>query len=261
MKMVSGVQGAFAMNNRVAVISVSGGMDSTGLLLNLLANKFKVYAISFYYGQKHKIQLLNIQRNIVKLNRKLPQQLQIQWKKIDLSDAMQNFNSALTDSNIQVPCGHYQEQNMRITVVPNRNAIFSSIIYGYALSLATKYNYQKVDISLGVHSGDHCVYKDTTPQFFTKLYSAFSQGNWQSQRVSLYMPYIDKNKTYILQDSLNSCRVLGVQFDNILSDTITCYKPDSLGRSCGKCGSCSERLQAFYNIGRKDPIQYMPIYS
>lgn len=260
MKTASEVQEVSVMNNRVAVISVSGGMDSTGLLLNLLANKYKVYAISFYYGQKHKIQLLNIQRNIVKLNRKLPGELQIQWKKLDLSDVMQNFNSALTDSNIKIPEGHYQEQNMRITVVPNRNAIFSSIIYGYALSIATKYNYQKVDICLGVHSGDHCVYRDTTPQFFTKLYSAFSQGNWQSQKVTLYMPYINKDKTYILQDSLNSCRVIGVQFDNIFSDTITCYNPDSFGKSCGKCGSCSERLQAFYNIGREDPIQYVKVY-
>lgn len=242
---------------KIAVISVSGGMDSTGLLLRLLSQGYVVYALSFYYGQKHSIQLQKIQENIKYLQMN-PNNC-VSWKKIDLSSAMGLFNSALIRKDLDIPQGHYQQQNMKLTVVPNRNAIFSSIIYGYALSIITneeKDHADYIDICLGVHAGDHLIYKDCTPDFYVKIYEAFKQGNWQGDKVQYYLPYINEDKTYILKDALLSCEVLNIDFDTIFKNTITCYNPAKDGRSCGKCGSCTQRLQAFKNIERTDPIPY-----
>lgn len=235
-----------------AVLALSGGMDSTSLLIHLLANEYDVHCISFNYGQKHSVELERAKQNVEYLSSK---HIRVTHQIVDLSSIMSLFNSALTSKDIEVPEGHYEQSNMKATVVSNRNAIFSSIIYGYALSIATKEK-SKVDISLGIHAGDHEVYPDCRQEFRNALEYAFKIGNWDSELVSYYTPYIQGNKTTILQDCLDNCEVLGLDFDTVLRNTNTSYNPDAEGRSSGKSGADIERIEAFINIGRKDPVEY-----
>lgn len=236
-----------------AVISLSGGMDSTGLLIHLLANGYKdVRALSFFYGQKHHVEIVRAAYNIEYLE---SNGIHVEHHAVDLSILGTLYNSALTSADVEIPEGHYAEENMKATVVPNRNAIFSSIIYGYALSIAEKTG-DDVDICLGIHSGDHAIYPDCRPEFRDALDHAFRIGNWGSEKVRYYTPYLYKNKTDILLDTLQNCEKLSLNFDIILSNTITSYNPDNRGKSSGKSGSDIERIEAFINIGRKDPIEY-----
>ena len=175
---------------------------------------------------------------------------------MDLSAIMSKFYSSLTRKDIDTPEGHYANENMKLTVVPNRNAIFASIIYGLALSQA-KETGDNVDICLGIHSGDHTIYPDCRPEFIDAIYKAFAIGNWDSEKVNVYVPYLNNDKFGILQDTIFNCDRLGLDFDTVLSNTLTCYKPDENGNSCGKCGSCTERLEAFEKLGRKDPLTYV----
>ena len=248
----SQMDGCFVMAGR-AVMALSGGMDSTSLLLRLLKEDYEVTCISYQYGQKHSIEIQKATENIKRLE---SNGLKLHHKIIDLSSAMGSFHSALTNDNFDVPEGHYEEEQMKQTVVPNRNAIFSSILYGMALSISSTEDTDVV-IALGVHSGDHAIYPDCRPEFYNALSTAFEIGNWDSERVKFELPYIDGNKTTILIDALESCEFLNLDFDEILGSTITSYNPDAFGRSSGRSGSDVERILAFHEIGRKDPIEYV----
>ena len=234
-------------------MSLSGGMDSTSVLIRLINEGYKIDCLSFNYGQKHVIEIEKAIENIAYLSRK---GYQIKHQIIDLTSAMSIFHSSLTDEEIIVPEGHYEETQMKSTVVPNRNAIFSSIIYGYALSIVAKEDVN-VKIALGVHSGDHAIYPDCRPEFYQSLETSFRLGNWDSERVDFYLPYINGDKVTILNDAMKSCQDLGIDFDTIFSNTITSYNPDNEGRSSGKSGSDIERILAFHKIGRRDPIEYI----
>lgn len=242
------------MEKKTAVMSLSGGMDSTGLLMHLLGNGYEVYCISYFYGQKHSIELERAKMNI-ELLKDAGHPIK-EHKVVDLSSAMSIFHSALTDPDFEVPEGHYEQENMVATVVPNRNAIFSSIVYGYALSIATKED-TDVKICLGVHSGDHAIYPDCRPEFYEAIGAAFASGNWGSEKVEFYLPYLDGDKTTILLDALNHCEALGLDFDTIFANTNTSYNPDEQGRSSGKSGADVERILAFIEIGREDPVEYV----
>ena len=234
-------------------MSLSGGMDSTSVLIRLINEGYKIDCLSFNYGQKHVIEIEKAIENIAYLSRK---GYQIKHQIIDLTSAMSIFHSSLTNKEIIVPEGHYEETQMKSTVVPNRNAIFSSIIYGYALSIVAKEDIN-VKIALGVHSGDHAIYPDCRPEFYQSLETSFRLGNWDSERVDFYLPYINGDKVTILNDAMKSCQELGIDFDTIFSNTITSYNPDNEGRSSGKSGSDIERILAFHKIGRRDPIEYI----
>jgi 7-cyano-7-deazaguanine synthase len=236
-----------------AVVCLSGGMDSTGLLLRLLAEGRRVYGISFDYGQKHRIELERLNRNVTYLKEN---DVQLDWRTVDLSDLGDLLHSALTDSNWTVPTGHYEQENMKQTVVPNRNAIFASICYSYALSIATREN-ANVDFCLGVHSGDHAIYPDCRPAFYESIFEAFKIGNWDSDKVHLHLPYLNGDKLSILQDAAQSIDKLGLDFDTVFANTITSYQPDEQGRSHGLTGSDVERVLAFHKFGRRDPIEYV----
>ena len=236
-----------------AVMALSGGMDSTGLLIHLISKGYKVSCISYEYGQKHRVEIERAKANIEYLAK---QGYDIEHKIADLSSAMGLFHSALTSDEIAVPEGHYEEEQMKSTVVPNRNAIFASILYGYALSIATKENIN-VEIALGVHSGDHAIYPDCRPEFYEAIENAFAVGNWDSEKISFHLPYIDGDKESILRDALVSCQKLRLDFDIIFANTNTSYNPDSLGRSSGTSGADVERILAFHAIGRKDPVEYV----
>ena len=234
-------------------MSLSGGMDSTSVLIRLINEGYKIDCLSFNYGQKHVIEIEKAIENIAYLSRK---GYQVKHQIIDLTSAMSIFHSSLTNEEIIVPEGHYEETQMKSTVVPNRNAIFSSIIYGYALSIVAKEDIN-VKIALGVHSGDHAIYPDCRPEFYQSLETSFRLGNWDSERVDFYLPYVNGDKVTILNDAMKSCQELGIDFDTIFSNTITSYNPDNEGRSSGKSGSDIERILAFHKIGRRDPIEYI----
>ena len=236
-----------------AVMALSGGMDSTGLLMRLLADGYKVSCLSYNYGQKHSIELERAEANIAYL---ASNGIEVEHRIADLSSAMGIFHSALTTEGYEVPEGHYEEDQMKQTVVPNRNAIFSSILYGYALSIALREECDVV-IALGVHSGDHAIYPDCRPEFYDAISHAFEVGNWDSEKVSFHLPYIDGDKETILRDAEDALSILNLDFDTVFANTNTSYNPDAQGRSSGRSGADVERILAFHAIGRKDPVPYV----
>ena len=150
---------------KTVVMALSGGMDSTCLLMHYLARDYRAICISYHYGQKHSIEIERACATVALCQGK---GLDIQHHIVDLSPAMSLFNSALTSEDQDVPLGHYEENQMKQTVVPNRNAIFASILYGFALSEA-KRTEENVVLALGVHSGDHAIYPDCRPEFYQAL--------------------------------------------------------------------------------------------
>lgn len=223
-------------------------------MIRLLAEGYKVYGLSVDYGQKHKIELVRLQENISYL-KSLDKDI-CDHNIIDLSILGCLFDSSLLTESIEVPTGHYEEENMKSTVVPNRNAIFASLIFGYALSIANRENLP-VDICLGVHSGDHAIYPDCRPEFYVELEKAFKSGNWDSERVNFTLPYLHLDKTGILQDCLKNCEILNIDFNTVLKNTNTSYNPDKEGKSSGTSGADIERIEAFLNINRIDPVEYV----
>lgn len=238
---------------RRAVMSLSGGMDSTALLMRLLSKNFKTTCLTFDYGQKHSIEIDRAKANIEYLENN---GISVDHHVIDLKPAMKSLNSALISDEMNIPEGHYESDQMRQTVVPNRNAIFSSIIYAQALSISSKES-ANVSIALGVHSGDHAIYPDCRPEFYTSLERAFSIGNWGSEKVSFHLPFIQWDKSRILVDAIESIKKLDLEFDIVFANTNTSYNPDSQGRSSGKSGADVERILAFHTIGRVDPVEYI----
>lgn len=232
-------------------------MDSTSLLMRLLAERCRVFALSFDYGQKHQLELERLAKNLAYLD---SQGHPIEHHTISVPQLGELFHSALTNADWDVPAGHYQQENMKATVVPNRNAIFASIAYGYALSLAGRHDAQ-AGLCLGVHSGDHEIYPDCRPEFYQALNRAFQIGNWDSHRVTLWLPYLEIDKLGILQDASRCIDLLGLDFDTVFANTCTSYQPDAEGRSTGLTGSDVERILAFHEFGRPDPVTYQQPWS
>ena len=253
---------------KYAVLSLSGGMDSSTLLLHLLANGYEVTALSFDYGQKHKVELqcatdlveyINEREAIIAdkdgiRNNYFPVKHQI----IKLDGLAQLLNSSLVEGGAEVPEGHYAQENMKDTVVPNRNKIFSSIIQAVALSIADK-NTADCVMALGIHSGDHAIYPDCTENFRQADLNAFKVGNWNSERVDFYAPYMETDKAGILLDGESCCKQLGLDFDEVYKNTNTSYKPitiDNKWYSDYKSASSVERVEAFIKLNRPDPVNY-----
>ena len=147
------------------------------------------------------------------------------------------------------------DTNMKSTFVPNRNAIFSSVIYAYAISIY-KRTLKNTSICLGVHSGDHLIYPDCRPEFYKSIIQSFHLGNWDSEHIDTYLPYINFSKSEIIKDGIKSCKHLDLDFNLIFSNTLTTYSPDKNGKSDGMTGSDVERILSFNEIGIKDPGLY-----
>jgi 7-cyano-7-deazaguanine synthase len=245
-----------------AVLSLSGGMDSSTLLLHLLANGYEVTALSFDYGQKHRVELERATDLVKYVNEKncgcggKAIYGNVTHQVIKLDGLQQLLNSALVEGGNDVPEGHYEQDNMKETVVPNRNKIFSSIIQAVALSVATRGEKQECAIALGVHSGDHQIYPDCKAEFRDTDMEAFKIGNWDSELVYFYTPYMEGNKFTILQDGEKCCKQLGLDFNNVYRHTNTSYKPFPSGNSDYKSAASVERVEAFIKLGRPDPVQY-----
>ena len=236
-----------------AVLSLSGGMDSSTVLLHLLANKYEVTAVSFNYGQKHNIELERAQQLVDYLNEKGHP---VKYQEITLFGLVDLLNSNLVQGGEEVPEGHYEEENMKDTVVPNRNKMFSSIIQAVALSVANAKDCN-VDIAMGIHSGDHAIYPDCRQEFRDADYIAFKEGNWDADKVSYITPYLYGDKFTILKDGEVCCEKLGLDFDEVYKRTNTSYKPTAEGLSDYKSASSVERIEAFLKLGRKDPVEYV----
>jgi len=236
-----------------AVLSLSGGMDSSTVLLHLLKNKYEVTAVSFNYGQKHNIELERAQQLIDYLKQN---GYNVNYQEITLFGLVDLLNSNLVQGGDDVPEGHYEEENMKDTVVPNRNKMFSSIIQAVALSIANEKNCD-VKIAMGIHAGDHAIYPDCRQEFRDADYKAFVEGNWDADKVTYYTPYLKGDKYDILKDGLYCCTKLGLEFDEIYKRTNTSYKPDNEGRSDYKSASSVERIEAFLKLGKKDPVEYV----
>ena len=168
---------------------------------------------------------------------------------------MDLLDSALVSGGDEVPEGHYEQDNMKETVVPNRNKMFASITQAVALSKANA-TQEQVDICLGIHAGDHAVYPDCRQEFRDADDAAFRIGNWEAERVGYFTPYLDTDKLGILQDGLVLCDELNIDFDDVYKRTNTSYKPYPSGNSDYKSASSVERIEAFIALGRPDPVQY-----
>ena len=245
-------------NNKVAILSLSGGMDSTSLMLHLLQKKYSVHAISFIYGQKHQVEINLAKNNILYLKRNGFNKM-LNHKVFDLSNIFLDLKSSLLDDE-KVPEGHYESKSMLSTFVPNRNAIFFSILFAHAISLAKKGD-SEIKISMGAHGGDHAIYPDCRDDFFIDLFNVSKKGNWDSDNISLYMPYIKMNKSDILEDSIKNIDKMNLDFNKIYKNTITSYSPDIGGISSGKTGSDIERILAFNKLNLIDPIKYQETWD
>jgi len=275
---------------RHVVISLSGGMDSSTLLLRCLKEYDTCTAISFDYGQKHRVELERAQSLVDYLNGCSEKTIQddfatitvigenfslINYRVIKLDGLTDLLNSALVTGGADVPEGHYAEENMKATVVPNRNKIFASIVQAVALSIAEKTG-ENCDIAMGIHAGDHAIYPDCRQEFRDADDYAFRVGNWGSEKVGYFTPYLEGDKFTILQDGEALCKELGLDFNEVYKRTNTSYKPlyHEFTYEDGndivevkewfsdyKSASSVERVEAFIKLGRPDPVMYADEYG
>jgi 7-cyano-7-deazaguanine synthase len=230
-------------------------MDSSTLLLRLLADGYEVTALSFDYGQKHNVELERAQSLVNYLNAK---DQNITYQVIKLDGLSQLLNSSLVTGGADVPEGHYAEENMKATVVPNRNKIFSSIIQAVALSIAESKG-TNCKIAMGIHAGDHAIYPDCRQEFRDADFEAFKAGNWHWESVRHYTPYLHTDKFGILEDGVICCETLRLDFNEVYLRTNTSYKPikiENTWYSDYKSASSVERVEAFIKLGRPDPAEY-----
>ncbi len=216
----------------------SGGLDSSVLMHQLLADGDQVIALSVDYGQRHRVELEYAQRTA--------EALQVEWRLVDLSNIRQLVScSSLTSPEIAVPHGHYAEQSMKQTVVANRNMIMLSVAAGWAIN-------QRADrLAYAAHTGDHAIYPDCRPEFVEAVGRAIHLADWHE--IYLYSPFLELTKSQIVARGAE----LGVDF----SRTWSCYEGGEI--HCGRCGTCFERREAFLEAGVSDPTRYeaQPIYE
>ena len=217
------------MSGKIVVV-YSGGMDSFTVLNLAQKQGLEVFALSFDYGQRHKKELDYAARAC--------QTLGVHHKIVDISAINQLIGGSSLTSDIEVAEGHYEEESMKSTVVPNRNMILLSMAVGYAVSIEANKVYY------GAHSGDHAIYPDCRPEFVHKMNDVCAIANYEA--VEIVTPYLEVSKTAILTAGLD------MQLD--YSQTWTCY--NGREKACGRCGACQERLEAFRDNGVVDPLEY-----
>lgn len=214
------------------IVICSGGLDSVSLA-HMVANEHQLTRlVSFDYGQRHRKELYYAVACAKRLN--------VPYDIIDLrSIGAVLAGSALTD-DIDVPDGHYAEESMRITVVPNRNAIMLTVAFGVAAARGDD------AVAAAVHGGDHFIYPDCRPAF-TNAFEAMQKAALDGYAdVSLYTPFVHRSKADIV--------TAGARYHTPFADTWSCYKGGE--HHCGRCGTCVERREAFHLAGINDPTIY-----
>lgn len=214
------------------IVICSGGLDSVTLAHKVAAEQELISLVSFDYGQRHKKELLRAKTCADRLN--------VEHVLLDISHiGAQLSGSALTD-NLTVPDGHYTEDTMKITVVPNRNAIMLSIAYGIASA-------RKADaVAAAMHGGDHFIYPDCRPPFIKAFETMQNLALDGFNSITLYTPFLNKTKAEITAEGAR----LNVPFEH----TWSCYKGEDI--HCGRCGTCVERREAFHLANVADPTLY-----
>jgi 7-cyano-7-deazaguanine synthase len=218
-----------------AVLSVSGGVDSSTLLYKTVKEGYETHALTFIYGQKHKKEIesakiicngLNVIHKVIELQA---------LKKIF-------FGSALTDSSIEVPgvpeTAEYYE-TLATTIVPNRNSIFLSIAVGYAVSIKASH------VFFGAHLSDRGVYPDCRREF-VKAFEQAERLATDNEHLVITAPFVDMNKSQIVK--------LGIELGVPYGVTWSCYKGGKI--HCGVCSSCRERKRAFEESSAFDATEY-----
>jgi 7-cyano-7-deazaguanine synthase len=212
---------------------VSGGIDSVTLAYKLKADGHDLKMISFDYGQRHRKEL--------DFAKRAASALQVHWRPINLAAAGVGeilSGSALIDREVAVPEGHYAADNMRLTIVPNRNAIMLAIAYGLAVSSSAD------AVAFAVHSGDHPVYPDCRPEFIASFEAMEHVATGQA--IELLAPFVRSTKVDIV--------ALGAKLGVPFQETWSCYLGEAV--HCGACGTCHERREAFQLAGVPDPTEY-----
>lgn len=214
------------------IVICSGGLDSVSLAHKIAAEQTLHGLLSFDYGQRHKKEL--------DFAAACAARLQVPHEIIDIRAIGQSLGgSALTD-DIDVPDGHYEEESMKVTVVPNRNAIMLAIAFGVAAA-------QKADaVAAAVHGGDHFIYPDCRPGFIDAFQTMQDHALKGYADVRLYTPYVNGSKADIVTD--------GAKHQTPFAETWSCYKGGK--HHCGRCGTCVERREAFHLAGITDPTRY-----
>lgn len=224
-----------------SVILVSGGLDSSTVLAMLKDLNHEIYAISFYYGQRHNIEITKIKQLIQDYN--------VKEHKIVNIDLSLFGGSALTDKGISVPKYATDKSlgdEIPVTYVPARNTIFLSYSLSYAEVIGAK------DIFVGAHVKDAANYPDCRPEYFKafeKLANLATKIGVETGEIKIHNPLLAMNKVEIVK--------LGLKYGVDYSKTISCYDPTENGKSCGKCHACLVRLEAFAANNIQDPITYV----
>ena len=231
------------MSQVKVVVVFSGGMDSYTVLNMAHLAGFEVHAINFNYGQRHAVE---IERAIT-----VCKKMDISFKQIDLTSLNSIIDNSALTGDIDVPKGHYEDESMKATVVPNRNMMMLSMAAAYAINIGA------TQIWYGAHSGDRAIYPDCRPEFVEAMQRVLAICDYEE--IKLVVPFIDGDKEEILR--------WGFAHNLDYSDTWTCYDPQQVGGddinpyhhlvACGKCGSCQERLEAFDKVGKTDPVEYV----
>lgn len=215
------------------VICFSGGLDSTVLFSLMREEGYEVYALSVNYGQRHARGELQAADKIL-LTLKVEE-----YRVLDLRSLRHiMLGSSQTDASIEVPEGHYAEESMKATVVPNRNMILLALATAWAISLKAE------RVAYAAHAGDHTIYPDCRPRFVAKMDEAIKHCDWSPP--VLYTPFVRSTKADIV--------CLGNDLGSPLELTYSCYKGRE--KHCGKCGTCNERKEAFKLAGVLDPTEY-----
>jgi len=216
-----------------AVILASGGLDSTTLAAWFAYRGDEVVMLSFDYGQRH-VREIDAARAVAGWYGAEHHVIDLRTVGLLLS------GSALTDSSVPVPDGHYEEESMRATVVPNRNAIMANIAIGVASSMKADY------VGLGIHAGDHAVYPDCRPAFVDALKALAATALEGFHVPEVVAPFVDLSK--------GDVALIGSRKGAPLHYSWSCYKGGE--KHCGTCGTCVERKEAFVDAGVVDPTEY-----
>ncbi|MBI4595594.1 MAG: 7-cyano-7-deazaguanine synthase QueC [Candidatus Tectomicrobia bacterium] len=223
------------------VVLCSGGLDSTITMAMAKSQGFEIYALSFDYGQRHRVEL----ESAIKVS----QALNVREHLIMKIDMRAIGGSALTGSS-QVPKNRSREEisgNIPITYVPARNTVFLSLALAWAEALEAE------DIFIGVNALDYSGYPDCRPEYIeafqTMANLATKAGVEGRMKLIIHTPLISCTKAAIIKKGLE----LGIDF----SLTHSCYDPSEEGASCGRCDSCQLRLKGFAQAGLSDPVRYL----
>lgn len=222
-----------------AVVLLSGGLDSAVTLAIAQAEGFESHALSFEYGQRHRIEIAAA--------RKVAQAAGVADHRVAQIDLGVFGASALTDHSIAVPTDRSAAElssGIPVTYVPARNTIFLSYALAFAEVLGAN------DIFIGVNAVDYSGYPDCRPEFleaFARLAAVATRAGVEGGNLRIHTPLLQLSKADIVRRGAQ----LGVTF----SLTHSCYDPANNG-ACGRCDSCQLRLKGFAEAGLADPIKY-----